>query len=185
MLETPQIARCEYFSPIYEPAITIRSNRMKFNSACLKQFPNTDYVHFAIYPKGKILNVIPVECDIQHGIRWSSYTDKRKPKEISCEEFAKKLYRLMDWDPYNRYRILGKIAADRSGQKIIAFDLAESKTLTRFEQTDDLLSLTTSPEQSDSFGIPEDQLSTHPLIRRFTKDTEIIIGKEIEDATNS
>jgi hypothetical protein len=177
--ETPQIARSESFASANEPTITIRRDKVKYSAACLKQLPNTDYIHFAVYPNNKVLCAVPVGADEKHGIRWSSYAGKRKPKDITCKDFAGKLYRLMEWNPDNRYKIIGKVAVDTDGQKIIAFDLVEAMIFA--PNATGNMPRTPSPpsEWDDSFGAPADELTNNPLVRRFTEDAEITIGKEI------
>jgi hypothetical protein len=122
-----------------------------------------------------------VNPDVKHGIRWSSYAEKRKPKDITCKDFTEKLYRLMGWNPANRYRINGKTAVQTDGEQVIAFDLAEALIFAPSENGNMPRVPVLPPEWNDSFGVPPDELATNPLVHRFAEDAEMIIGKEVQN----
>ena len=174
--------RCEYFSNAGEPAITFKRGTARFSAVCLKQIPEDDYVLFVINSAGKNLTVEPCGSDERNAIRWSgSNPEKRKPKEITCREFSRRLFALMRWNDDCRYKLFGKAACDTDGKTVLAFDLKSALVY----KPDDSGTVSRDPDYpngwGNGFGEPVEQRVSNPLVRRFTEDTELTAIQDIPE----
>jgi hypothetical protein len=178
MNEMPLIAHETSFAVTGEPTLNIRRSKLKFGAACLKELPETDYIQIAVYPASKRLCAVPVGKDDKDGIRWSSYTAKRQAKEISALDFVEKLNALMGWRNECRYKAVGKIVSETDGKKHIVFDLTAAMVYEPGEGGTISRKPKLPPEQRDIIGTPADEHNNNPLVKRFTKDTEVIFSEE-------
>ena len=177
-----EVVRSEYFSGAGEPTITFKRGAAKFSAACLKQIPDGDCVLFVIDSAGKKLIVEPCASDERNAIRWSSRNpEKRKPKEITCREFCRRLSELMKWNDECRYKLLGKASCGMDGKTILAFDL-NSAIIYRPDGSGKISRDPDYPnEWNDSFGNPVEQRISNPLVPRFTEDTELGAIQNIQE----
>lgn len=119
----------EYFAHIYEPSVTFNNKKISLNTACIKKFPQIDYVQILINPNEKVLVIRPCRGEEKDSIIWC--TVKRKPKQITCKIFYAMVMELMDWNPLYRYKLLGKLIQS-NGEYLFVFDL---KTPEIYEKT--------------------------------------------------
>jgi len=102
-----------------EPTVTFKNGKMWFNMVCLKKFPDTDYVRFAVDDISKSLLVEQSTEEESNDGRWCGYNPhKRRGKAIPCGEFFLRIVNLMQWNGNCKYKIIGKFAGDS-----IEFDL--------------------------------------------------------------
>lgn len=103
-----QVTRAELFSHSREPAITIWSNRIKFNMPCLRRFPGVTHIQLLIHPEQKRLIIRPCQPD---SLRWARGSENELTnRDLLCRIFAAKVFDLMNWNSQYRYKILGKPA---------------------------------------------------------------------------
>lgn len=141
-----QIARAQFFSTKDAPAMTISSNRLTFNTACLKKFENVEYVELLFNSVEKCIAIRPCSADSINAIRWGTVKDGRwivLPK--SCSGFSTPLFNFMGWNNQYRYRFCGEYHR-QEGEKILFFDLAEPEVIVT----------TTEPERKTTSLITED-----------------------------
>ena len=106
-----QVTRAELFSHSREPAITIWSNRIKFNMPCLRRFPGVTHIQLLIHPEQKRLIIRPCQPDTPDSLRWARGSEKELTnRDLLCRIFAAKVFDLMNWNSQYRYKILGKPA---------------------------------------------------------------------------
>ena len=117
-----QIVRGEFFGHVFEPCIVFNNKKVYVNTACVRQFPDTDYVHIGVNAEKKLLIVKPVDESTKDSVRWIREKNRSKPKQISCLIFYAKVFTLMEWDFNNRYRLLGKLIRSK-GEMFFLFDL--------------------------------------------------------------
>jgi hypothetical protein len=107
-----------------EPSISFKDGKMWFNTACLKKFPDTDYVRFAVDDVHKRLLAEPSTEEKSNDGRWCGYNPHRRSvKAIPCGEFFLRIVNLMGWDSKCRYKIIGRFACNS-----IEFDLNKAIT---------------------------------------------------------
>lgn len=130
-LDSFQVVRREFFAHLREPSVTFSNLKFYVNSACLQKFPNVDRVQILVNRETKILALMPCPEDAVDSYTWTTQSGgKRKPRQISCPIFFAMIFTLMDWNPANRYKLLGKLIHS-NGEYLIAFDLNASEMYER------------------------------------------------------
>lgn len=140
-----EVAKAELFAHSREPAITVWSDKIKFNMACLRRFPKVTHIQILINPDEMRLIIRPCEPDAPDSLRWASGGGEReiKNRDMLCQIFAAKLFELMGWDKQYRYKMLGKPA------------IYNNEGLYLFKLTDFELFVTNGPKRKRSY-LPED-----------------------------
>lgn len=160
-----QVTRAEFFAHQREVAITVWSDRVKFNMACVRKFPGVTHIQFMIHPDQKRLLIRPCDQDAPDSIRWVSGGGEKeiKNRDMVCRIFAEKLFDLMRWDRQYRYKILGK-PATCGNEALFLFKLSDFEL---FVSTGKRRSASYLPEDwRDYFGSPalnhEDSYKINP-----------------------
>ena len=52
-----QVVRGEYFAHIFEPSFTFNNYKANVNTACIRKFPDTEYVQILVNPDRKKLAI--------------------------------------------------------------------------------------------------------------------------------
>lgn len=140
-----EVAKAELFAHSREPAITVWSDKIKFNMACLRRFPKVTHIQILINPDEMRLIIRPCEPDAPDSLRWASGGGEReiKNRDMLCQIFAAKLFELMGWDKQYRYKMLGKPA------------IYNNEGLYLFKLNDFELFVTNGPKKKRSY-LPED-----------------------------
>ena len=122
-----QVVRGEFFAHIHEPSLTFSNSKVYVNMACIKKLPQFDYVQILVNPEAYKLAVRPCNESEKDSFRWCTATEKRTPKHITCRIFFNKVFNLMNWNPDNRYKILGKLIQSKT-ELLFVFDLTSAGT---------------------------------------------------------
>ena len=125
-----QVTRGELFSHIREPSITIWEDRIKFNMACLRKFPQVTHIQLLIHPEQKRLIIRPCDPDAPDALRWATKgakSDELKNRDMICRIFAARVFDLMNWVKGYRYKMLGKPAV-ADGEMLFLFKLTDFET---------------------------------------------------------
>ena len=174
-----EIAKPKYLSNARVPIVIFKRGTVRFNSVCLKMFPNIDNIMFSIHRGDKTLFVEPCAPDELDSIRWSCWNpEKRKPKNTTCSEFYDRLMRFMRWDNNSVYKMIGEFINKSDIEIIIAFNLYSAIIYKPDENGVISRSPAYSHELGDGFGRIVEQHKNNPLFRRFSEDIEINITNE-------
>ena len=150
-----QVARGEFFAHTYEPSFTFNKLKISINTACIKKLPNVEYVQILVNQEKKMLIVKPCLEEERDSFKWC--TSKRTPRQITCKIFYAKIMHLMEWDPNNRYKILGKLIRS-NGQLFFVFDLKNTETFIKITSREGKEVTSRTPiypaEWQNQFGIP-------------------------------
>lgn len=157
-MEEFQVVRREFFAHMHEPSITFKDRKVYVNTACLTKFPSTDYVQALINPKSKILALRPCHENTRGAFLWcTTHKGKRKPKENTCTLFFAMLFTMMNWDPENRYKLLGSVI-HANGEYLIAFDLTSTEVYQRNHDSNNTGKRSKTPAYpagwQNQFGLP-------------------------------
>lgn len=141
-----EVAKAELFAHSREPAITVWSDKIKFNMACLRRFPKVTHIQILINPDEMRLIIRPCEPDAPDSLRWAIGGGEReiKNRDMLCQIFAAKLFDLMVWDKQYRYKMLGKPA------------IYNNEGLYLFKLTDFELFVTNGSNKRSKTYLPED-----------------------------
>lgn len=122
-----QVVRREFFSHKFDPTLTVRSNGITFNNACISKMDEVVYVQVLINPDTGKLVVRPCDEGARDAVRWCiARDDKRKSRQISCSMFTAKLYDLMGWETLYRYKMQGT-RISYQGEQLYVFDLTSTE----------------------------------------------------------
>lgn len=128
-LEGYEIVRAQFFSTRHDPAVTISSGKIAFNTACLKKFENVEYVELLFNSVEKCIAVRPCEKSNVNAIKWGTLKNGHwavLPK--SCKGFSEPLFELMNWEKSYRYRLRGQFC-ENSSEQVMIFELEEPEIL--------------------------------------------------------
>lgn len=155
-----QVVRGEFFAHTYEPSFTFNKYKVSVNKACIKKLPNIEYVQILVNPDEKKLVVKPCPEEEKDSFRWCMSNNKRSPKQIKCNIFFAKVFKLMGWDPDYRYKLLGKLVRSEN-QLLFVFDLTTPEIFIRTRNNDGKEVTSRKPTYPDEwnhqFGIPYSQ----------------------------
>lgn len=164
-----QVVRGEFFAHIYEPSITFNRRKVYLNTACIKKFPEIDYVQILVNSEEKKLAVRPCSGEEKDSFLWC--TAKRKPKQISCKIFSGMIADLMQWNPEYRYKLLGKLIRSND-EYLFIFDLKASEMYERkIEEGSEKPKTSRTPifpeEWKNQFGLPVEEHKKQLQINLF------------------
>ena len=150
-----QVTRAELFSHTREPAVTIWENRIKFNMACLRKFPEVTHILLLIHPEQKRLIIRPCEPDAPDSLRWATGGGEKelRNRNLLCKIFAAKVFDLMSWDAKYRYKMLGK-PATCDKEVLFLFKLSDFEL---FVNTGKIKGSYLPFEWRDYFGVPVEE----------------------------
>ena len=119
-----QIVRREMFAHQREPAVTIRSDSITFNTACIEGMEDVVYIHIMVSDNEKRMVIRKCEENDKDSLRWCiAKPDKRRSRTIKGR-FSQKIYSMMNWTQGCRYKIMGhKITFQ--GETLYVFELEE------------------------------------------------------------
>ena len=124
-----EIVRAQFFSTRFDPAVTISSGKIVFNTACLKKFEDVEYVELLFNSVEKCIAVRPCERSSINAIKWGTIRDGRwavLPK--SCKGFSEPLYELMGWNKDCKYKLRGQFCGT-ADEQVMIFELEEPEVL--------------------------------------------------------
>ena len=124
-----EIVRAQFFSTRFDPAVTISSGKIVFNTACLKKFEDVEYVELLFNSVEKCIAVRPCERSSINAIKWGTIRDGHwavLPK--SCKGFSEPLYELMGWNKECKYKLRGQFCGT-ADEQVMIFELEEPEVL--------------------------------------------------------
>ena len=127
-----QVVRREFFAHLHEPTISFDRGVLHLNAACIKRFPNVEFVQILINKEKKVLALKPCSPSMRDSFSWKRITGKGKtvPRNVTCRLFYAMLVELMNWNPNDRYKLLGRIV-HANGEYLIVFDLNATEVYER------------------------------------------------------
>ena len=132
-LDGYQVVRSQFFIDASKPKMTISKGQVRFNTVCLKQFEDVEYVELLLNSVEKCIAVRPCSADNPNAIGWGKLKNSRwvsTPK--SCSGFAGPLYNLMDWSAERGYKLCGQFVS-KGEEKVLFFDLSDPE-ITQYEK---------------------------------------------------
>lgn len=180
-----QIVRREMFAHLREPAVTIRSDSITFNTACIEGLEDAVYIHVMVSDDEKRLVIRKCEENDMDSVRWCiAKPDKRKSRTIKGR-FSEVIYGMMNWSKGCRYKILGhKITYQ--GVTLYVFELTQCEIFrerpkrTKKEREERALSMT--PEELAE----ADKLERKQAMTPFSPaDVENTFGLPVEEHLNA
>ena len=115
------------FATIHSPAVRITASSIVFTAACMKKFRDAEYVEILFHPILKRLAVRPCDVKTPGAVHWGKQTNGRWTANVrSAVAFAQPLFRIMEWDLENVYRVCA-LCYRENGERLLLFDLSEAE----------------------------------------------------------
>ena len=181
-----EVVRGEFFAHLFEPSFVLSNYKVSVNTACIKKLPEIDYIQILVNPEQKKLAVLPCQEEEKDSFKWCTAGKKRKPRQITCKVFFAKVMDLMDWDPMNRYKLLGKLI--RSGERLLfLFDLTTPEIYLRTYTENGKSKISRKPAYQDEwknqFGVPVAEHQNRIQVNIF--NDYAVFGVREEDTSRS
>lgn len=178
-----QVVRGEYFAHLFEPSVTFNKSKVYLNTACIKKFPDIEYVQILVNSEEKKLAVRPCSGEEKDSFPWC--TAKRKPKQISCKIFSGMIANLMNWNPEYRYKLLGKLIKSNE-EYLFIFNLKASEMYERkIEEESGKTKTSRTPifpeEWRNQFGLPVEEHRKQLQVNLFDGYTIFGLNKTTEN----
>lgn len=121
-----EVARPEFFDSNRRPFVSFQDKKLKFSVACVRKFGAQNYIEMLVNPIDQRFAIRPTPKDNKRGVLFSRprFRDYL-PCDIPAAAFIGTLYRLFDWNPEYRYRIIGTLY-EKDGEIAYIFDAADS-----------------------------------------------------------
>ena len=127
--------RVEFTTPTLKPKITLNYDNLTFNAACVRLFPETEYVQMLANRKKKRLLVWSCKQYDKDSVKWSIVkNNKPKSRNIRAKMVCAKVYKLMNWNINYRYKIMA-VYQELGKRRFAVFNLMECEMYIPEEQT--------------------------------------------------
>lgn len=116
------------FSMLKRPMVTIRRDKITFNMASVRLFEEIEQILPLLSDKKQRLTAVMCAEEESGSVQWSRRRQKDDVltnRDITSEEYAFSIYRMMGWDLTCRYKAPGHIANSSAGLCIV-FDLKDA-----------------------------------------------------------
>lgn len=106
-----------------QPMCWFKQNQMYFNKACINKMNKSNYVELLFEPTEKLLAIRSCLPNHEYAIKWvTTKDDKITPSTRSSSGISNILFKCMDWDPNDRYRMVG-VRRTKDNKSVVLFDL--------------------------------------------------------------
>lgn len=116
-----------YFPQTRDYLFTIDGRRSYANTACVRFFPEAEYIQYLINTETRMFALKPCEPTEHHSFRWvREKAGKRTPRQRTGKEFALLISSVMGWDPDGRYQFRGvpePVQCNGKEEMVLSFDL--------------------------------------------------------------
>ena len=183
-----RVIRKELFAHLRDPAMTIRTDSVTFNSACINKLEDVVYIKFYIDHNAKQLAIKECDPDDKNAIRWciEKKDGTRKSRKITGREFSNMIYTLMEWDRKKRYKIIGFLI-EVDGEDVFLFDLTmtekfDTKKGTKKKTLEEATQVEGVEEENtdDAESMPVEAVKAPPL-SDFSEKITSTYGETVEE----
>lgn len=123
LLNDFEVTRGEFYAHTREPGFTLSDGKVQVNTACIRKMADVDYIQILI---NRVTHKLAIRACTEEDLfclPWVRVKDgKRFPRPISGRVFIMKVCKLMNWNPDNRIRMLGKFYS-ANDDLIFLFDM--------------------------------------------------------------
>ncbi len=125
-LEGYEVPPPTQFSMLKKPSVVLKYNNFTCNKACINLFEGVRFILPMVNGNKCRLIIAPCREEESGTVEWAKLNNKQQwvNRTISSPEFIHKIFKIMAWNPDNRYKVLGRISNSPRGL-ILMFDLNE------------------------------------------------------------
>ena len=104
-----EVTRGEFYAHTREPGLTLNDGKVQVNTACIRKMDGVNYIQILINRATHKLAIRACGEDDLFCLPWVRVKDNiRIPRAITGRIFIMKVCKLMNWNPDNKIRMLGK-----------------------------------------------------------------------------
>ncbi len=125
-----QVVRRQFFSRVNDKAVTISPDGIRFSTACVREWSETEYIFLTVDDKKRLLIIRKSNVNERDSQRWcKKEEDKTVGRKITGRPFSALLYDLMGWSRGYFYKISGyrAINEDDRSEELWFFELDEAE----------------------------------------------------------
>ncbi|MCL1844780.1 MAG: hypothetical protein FWF77_02640 [Defluviitaleaceae bacterium] len=105
-----EIIRTQFFASASMTSVSVSPNGIRFSVACIRKFPDSEYVELKVNPHEQMLAVVPCTERHKNKMRWAKIgAEAICVRQISGAAFIETLYEIFGWEEGKRYRLRGEI----------------------------------------------------------------------------
>lgn len=124
-LQKYEYIRTEFFSSVFKAKITLNCETVTFSAACVRLFPESEYVQILADREGQRLLAWSCDQHAKAAVKWSKFKDgKLQSRIIIARILCAKIFELMNWDTRYRYKIMA-VYQKLEGHTFVLFNLDE------------------------------------------------------------
>lgn len=156
-----QVCRGEYYADNRSPYITFYKQKFYCNAACLRLFPDVDYVQILINAKVKMMTLRPCDPYARDAFRWCNVSKgKRVVRQAKCKFLFADMMTLMKWNQSCKVSLLGNIV-HANNEFVLSFNLNSPKYYPTIQNEDGTTTLSRNEvfkeEWKGTFGMPYEE----------------------------
>lgn len=174
--ENFRVIRKELFAHLRDPSLTIRTDGVTFNTACISKLEDVVYIKILLDEKAKQLAIKQCDPDEKNALRWCVQKEdgSRKSRKMKGNDFADLIYNLMGWDRTKRYKIIG-FKIEVNGESLFVFDLNMTESFDTTRKKKKTLEEATQQEKE------ENNTEEEKTISRFSEKLTSTVGDTVEE----
>lgn len=120
-----KVVRADYFPSREQLTMTIENGKLRFSTACLKQFEDVEYVELLLNTVTNTIAIRPCDESNPNAIHWGKLREERWiVSTMGCRGLSRTLFDLMSWEDEGKYRFRGQFI-NQDDQKLLVFELDE------------------------------------------------------------
>jgi hypothetical protein len=117
--------RAEFTTPIFKPKITLDYDNFTLNAACVRLFPESEYVQMLADQHKRRLLIWPCGQFDKDSIKWSNIKNgKPQSRSIRAKMLCAKIFRMMKWVTDYRYKVMA-VFQEFDELRFVVFNLIE------------------------------------------------------------
>ena len=182
--ENFRVIRKELFAHLRDPSLSIRTDGISFNTACINKLVDVVYIKIYIDHMAKQLAIKECDPDDKNAIRWCivKKDGSRKRRKITGRAFSNMVYTLMEWDRTKRYKIIGFMIKVNT-ENVFLFDLTmtENFDVTKKKTKKTLKEATQVEGTLEENDRRSDEDTKAPLLSNFSEKITSTYGDTVEE----
>lgn len=156
-----KVVRADYFPSREQLTMTIENGKLRFSTACLKQFEDVEYVELLLNTVTNTIAIRPCDESNPNAIHWGRLQEERwVVSTMGCRGLSKTLFDLMSWEDEGKYRFRGQYI-NQEDQKLLIFELDEPVVTKMVEQV-------IVPEKPDEAEETDEEAAAEEIVIKET-----------------
>ena len=167
-----EVARSELFDTYYHPSVTFSDNQVKFNTECIRQFGQHNFIEMMVNPINRRFAIRIADKEDRAGVFCSTVKNGTYfPKNIPGAAYSETLFRIFGWNFDYKYRVMGSLYK-KDGEIAYIFDANNSEAFLK-------TNLLPVAQQNASDGIMQPVATSGKRIRAIPETWTKSFGRQV------